>query len=1188
VYKNTMRYESPIPRRLCLSGYHLAELDADTNGLVSVRHMATVFAVVSDPGEQQWLTIEFMDGSTLHYMSKKREALIACLLDACESAGNYSVLHRLQETRPDHLYGPKWTLLETSFENNYFHANIQGSKSDDSLLQILSTFSLQNLRDNPMTAITLEKILGMRLLLKCNEPECVNIVIATLQAMQLLLQQNHGFAGFAQAMEANDGAEQLAACITADDEDMQFQTVLVIMRASLLAPASLEFLNTPGVEELDPRSIRTRVFSEGRKKGKDADPVAKITPEQIRLAGKTNKIVMMENGQLRKGLSTALLQALQSQSGHLLVKGIVSLMDIYLLPPHVEDTATPHYNAMLFSLGALQGQLFQLFFHPSIAVMKTASKLMEAITRDSTAEQAAEMQRTALKEGAFLKHLYTAIYSQAVEARLLSRRLVSMWADNNEEAIDTLRQMFPRGILHFLIRALEPDDAAAEDDGAGGEGSGPRSRAEVMALKQEKKEMLKRQQDSAAGVEDPGGDDTEYTNWAVFWETLPQDFHRGDLMWNDTTREELRHAMEAEISALGLDEQGAVRAEAVSWNHRNFEVIYHSLLAEPMIGNLYLHRLLERRTRDENVNERLLAEVARDGNPERFFGWAFERFLLSQDDDTKAVCLQVMTIVYRAHHAKLPVFRAMRDVVAMIDFTFSKKVRDNLLMFIEALLYEPLNAKSFMNANGVELVTELMTLVHWDASLKIAAAGLEESVMMLEDAADHEKEPATYWFYKVPKGFDDAGQEVGPLSMTSLEKLWPSGVISGGTLMHTKDDWQWKPLKTIRCLRWRFMMTGQSKFTPVEVAIACVDIMLMLCGMFPITDEYGLMMKPLPRARVLLSDMKTVLPHLVQLFITQHPKLIEKASILIKMIADQNDELVRKLYRTGLFCFAFMYQGSNVLPLVSLVKETHARQQFQGFEDALMMSETNVVKQSILSTIFPDSLVLYLHHRSPYDFVKTYLGEHDTPELIWTMGMRDSLMKELAQHTSDFAWQLREFPMSVYDYEPVPAIAFPELREEIWLHTCYLKNLADAARFPMWQIDEPVEFLRALLTFWTSLLKADPDATDDASAYKLLDCDPSADQATLKKRYRKAALKYHPDKVRKTPSWPRSWANFNLLQLYSHRNTWANLQLLGQPNTLHAQEPRRPRHVPEGQQGVRAPHEEQRGRRGPQPGARRE
>ena len=38
-------------------------------------------------------------------------------------------------------------------------------------------------------------------------------------------------------------------------------------------------------------------------------------------------------------------------------------------------------------------------------------------------------------------------------------------------------------------------------------------------------------------------------------------------------------------------------------------------------------------------------------------------------------------------------------------------------------------------------------------------------------------------------------------------------------------------------------------------------------------------------------------------------------------------------------------------------------------------------------------------------------------------------------------------------------------------------------------------------------------------------------------------------KVRKTPSWPRSWANFSPLSLYSNRNAWANVHCLGQPNT---------------------------------------
>ena len=40
--------------------------------------------------------------------------------------------------------------------------------------------------------------------------------------------------------------------------------------------------------------------------------------------------------------------------------------------------------------------------------------------------------------------------------------------------------------------------------------------------------------------------------------------------------------------------------------------------------------------------------------------------------------------------------------------------------------------------------------------------------------------------------------------------------------------------------------------------------------------------------------------------------------------------------------------------------------------------------------------------------------------------------------------------------------------------------------------------------------------------------------------------------VRKTPSWPRSRANFSLLSPYAHRNAWVNVHLLGQHNTFFA------------------------------------
>jgi hypothetical protein len=38
--------------------------------------------------------------------------------------------------------------------------------------------------------------------------------------------------------------------------------------------------------------------------------------------------------------------------------------------------------------------------------------------------------------------------------------------------------------------------------------------------------------------------------------------------------------------------------------------------------------------------------------------------------------------------------------------------------------------------------------------------------------------------------------------------------------------------------------------------------------------------------------------------------------------------------------------------------------------------------------------------------------------------------------------------------------------------------------------------------------------------------------------------------VRTTPSWPRSWANFSILQLYSYWDAWANLHRLGRLDTI--------------------------------------
>ena len=1101
VYKKTTRHTAPISRRVCISNGKMAELDSETKALVAIHPLATVFAVVSEPDENQWMTVEFINGSKLNYMCRTREALISCMLDTCSECGNTRVLHRLEPTEASWVYGPKWTILESKFEKDYFHSNLMNPKSEERFVKALTEYGVQNLMDAPVAAQLLDSLVAKKVVAQVEDPEKVNVVISSLQAMQSLVQLTSGFIAFEGAFTKSDGSGQLAKALESDDEDMRVQALLLMFHAIQPIERDTQAALKLAGEGVTARDIRATVFVEGSKG-------AKILDSEIMDACRKNKAALLSSPALCKALIVALEGGLRSTSGHLVVRGVMELVNLYLLGTNQQSTTREHYDGFLSALANMEGLLFQLFFHPSMQVMKRAALLLETVTRDSTAAQAAKMQKIALKEGAFLKHFHLSLFSKSPDQQILSRRLVAMFADNFEQAIDVLMSMFPKGMLYFLKAKTGTKDKKTEH-------KGPRSKDQIMKQKAEKAKLLKREQESAIATEGADAKRVEWTNWAGFYEAIQKDFNRGDLMWNDQTRKELEQALAAEITAIGVDHQAAVSKEPISWNYMNFEVRYPSLEAEPKIGNLYLRRLLERRRRDEPVEARLLEEIARDGNPERFFGWAHERFLYTHDDDTKATCLQVMAIVYRKHHAKLPLFRAMPDIVEMVDFTLSRKVRDNLLQFIQTLLYEQINAKEFMNAGGIQLITELMSLVHWDDSLKIAAAALDgdEPVMMLEDSKEKvQREPATYWFYEVPKGFDDAGSEVGPISMTALEKLFQEGKVTGTTKMHTKEDWEWRPLNEFRCLRWRFMMDGTSSLSPVEAAEHCVDIMLKLCRLFPIKDADGVIMKPLPKARVILSDIKTVLPHIVQLLITQTPRLIEKSAELITLIVEENEQLQRKLYRTGLFCFAFMYQGSNVTSLVQLVKDTHTLQQFQGFEDALQMNEKSITKKSILSTIFPDSLVLYLHHRATKDFVKTYLAETDTPELIWTQNMREVLQRELAQHTADFAWQLREYPMSIYDYEPVPAIAFEELREEIWLYTVYLKNLADMERFPDWGIDEPVELLRALLTHWQSLLKGDPNAINDEESYKLLEADKGTDPQQLKKKYRKLAIKYHPDK----------------------------------------------------------------------------
>ena len=138
------------------------------------------------------------------------------------------------------------------------------------------------------------------------------------------------------------------------------------------------------------------------------------------------------------------------------------------------------------------------------------------------------------------------------------------------------------------------------------------------------------------------------------------------------------------------------------------------------------------------------------------------------------------------------------------------------------------------------------------------------------------------------------------------------------------------------------------------------------------------------------------------MLLTGNPTLVDKACQLLLCLCQDNVQTARKLYQTGVFYFTLMYAGSNVASIFQLVKATHTLQTFQGHEQ--MARDMPLSSRSILGTLLPEALLYMLENCSAEQFAEAFVGEHDTPGVIWNSDMRDHLIQEVAYHTADFRW----------------------------------------------------------------------------------------------------------------------------------------------------------------------------------------
>lgn len=171
-------------------------------------------------------------------------------------------------------------------------------------------------------------------------------------------------------------------------------------------------------------------------------------------------------------------------------------------------------------------------------------------------------------------------------------------------------------------------------------------------------------------------------------------------------------------------------------------------------------------------------------------------------------------------------------------------------------------------------------------------------------------------------------------------------------------------------------------------------------------------------------------------------------------------------------------------------------------------------ERSILGALLPEGVLYILLNYGVQRFNEVFVGNFDTPEVIWNLDMRKHLIEMVRQHLGDFPKRLWQNTTTKYEYCPMPGVAYKRLEKEIFCHNYYLNNLCDEQRFPDWPIAEPVEVFKACLEEFKKQVNRDETEQGEAikNATLVLNLKPSDGSKELRKAYRTLARMYHPDK----------------------------------------------------------------------------
>ncbi|ELP94462.1 DnaJ domain containing protein, partial [Entamoeba invadens IP1] len=792
---------------------------------------------------------------------------------------------------------------------------------------------------------------------------------------------------------------------------------------------------------------------------------------------KRGKLAVMTRG-LPERIFGALVSNLKKGSP-LVVHGCVNTFRYIVCEPYSNTTEFSMYKRMMSIISGLGRDVFLLFQSPCISVPHIAGQILRSLVEETDMdEKIKELQDYALLEGITLQYLQTACFAAPKSTtqflqKHLAIHLLDVFTADHKDSEEMLERIIPKALLAYLDSTDEPPERIEIDEGerkdrlkSGGTGSvmnlgsissfwkkwnGTRS---VSEIRTRQKRMIKQKR-----------------NWGMFVFQLHQQHRSADLIWNHQTRQELEEALSSEIRNLKKDQEEG----EVAWNHREFLVEYKSLDNEVCVDGCYIKCLLE------NADLKL-------SDPKDFFDTLYHRCLFETNRELQALAIQAMGVVYTKFSSDIGGFKDIIHIVSMLKATRSVLLRDRLIGLIRSLLKIEINARKFIDVGGIDLYVELVALVH----LQSEHAVIPTQVNLLTNGLT-----VGEWFYGINFG-NGKKEKKGPYTLDELKKLLNDKIITEDVIVWAQGMEDWKSLKDVTVLKWYLLKEDTGVLSPLELCHEIIGTLEDLVTMYPSRDMNGILLRPIPRAKRILSSPR-YLPHVVQLLLTASPQLIDIAARLLKNLLEDNPTAQPKFYLTGAFYFALLYSGSNFKEISRLLAATH-RQQRVG----------DSVELSVVRGMLPASLVTTLD-RSSDEFAARFVGEVATPEIRWGSKMRSVLIDTISQHLGDFPSRLGINPLAVYSHVPIAPIVYEELKGELYCGKVYLKQLCNEDEYPDYFIADPVGLLQSILRTWVEM-EDEPKKMSQEEAKKVLGVEDFEDKNKLRKAYFKLAQKYHPDR----------------------------------------------------------------------------